>query len=184
VVVRSGLKTRSFFDWIAFLPHAVPSVVFAIAALAIALFMLPQRVPLYGTIYILIIVYVLVRLSFATRVLNGSLLQLHRELEEVAHVSGIPILTTIRKIVFPLLVPTIVNLCLWNALLTFRELTMAAFLVTQNNVTLPVIVWNIWQSGGLGPPAALSLVFAAAFLPIVAIYWIYSFRIAGKAMRV
>jgi iron(III) transport system permease protein len=181
VVIRSGIRGRYFFDWIAFLPHAVPSVIFAISFLALALFLLPSNFHLYGTIFIVMVVYVVVRLSFTTRVLNGALLQLHVELENVAQVSGIPMLTALRKITLPLLAPAIVNLCLWNALLTFRELTVAAFLVTQDNITLPVVVWGIWQSGGLGPAAALSLLFLAALFPVIVLYWIFGMRVLGGA---
>lgn len=171
IVVRSGMRGRFVFDWIAFLPHAVPNLIFAIAAVLFALFVLPSGIPLYGSIAIVMIVYILVRISLTTRVLNGALVQIHRELEEAAYVSGIRTMATVWKVIVPLLVPAMVNLWLWNALLTFRELTMAAFLVTQDNITLPVVVWGLWQTGGLSEAAAVSLMFVALFLPLVAIYW-------------
>ncbi len=171
IVVRSGTKGRSLFDWIAFLPHAVPSLIFAVAAVILALFVLPQRIPFYGTIFILLVVYVLVRISLTTRVLNGALVQIHKELEEAAHVSGIRTFATLWKVVVPLLIPAMVNLWIWNALLTYRELTMAAFLVTQDNITLPVVVWSLWNAGTAGQAAAVSLIFVAALTPLIALYW-------------
>jgi iron(III) transport system permease protein len=171
IVVRSRSRGRFVFDWLAFLPHAIPSVIFAVAMVLVALFIVPHRLPFYGTISIIFVVYVLVRLSFTTRVLNGALLQIHGELEESAHVNGLPFLVTIWKVLLPLLKPAIVSLCLWNALLTFRELTMAAFLVTQNNITLPVVVWGIWQAGSLSKAAAAAVVFFVVFLPAMVLYW-------------
>jgi iron(III) transport system permease protein len=112
-------------------------------------------------------------------VLNSAIVQVHRELEEVARVSGLTPITTARKILVPLLAPALINLWLWNALLTFRELTVAAFLVTHSNVTLPVVVWGIWQGGGLSQAAAMSLVFVLLFVPIVVIYWMVAARSAG-----
>ena len=125
----------------------------------------------YGTLFILLVVYVLVRISLTTRVLNGALLQIHKELEEAARVSGMRTFTTLWKVVVPLLIPAMVNLWIWNALLTYRELTMAAFMVTQDNITLPVVIWSLWNGGTAGQAAAVSLIFVAALTPLVALYW-------------
>jgi iron(III) transport system permease protein len=171
VVVRSGIKGRFLFDWVAFLPHAVPNLIFAIAMVIVALNFVPKTIPFYGTIYILMTVYVLVRISLVTRVLNGALVQIHRELEEVSHVSGISTFYTLLKVTVPLLLPAIANLWIWNALLTYRELTMAAFMATQDSVTLPVLVWNQWNAGGAGRAAAISLIFVAMFMPLIGLYW-------------
>ena len=171
IVVRSRSRWSFLFDWVAFLPHAVPNLIFALAAVILALFVLPKELPFYGTIFILMMVYVLVRISLTTRVFNGALLQIHRELEDAAHVSGIRTYPTLWKVVVPLLIPAMVNLWIWNALLSYRELTMAAFMVTQDNITLPVVVWSLWNTGSAGQAAAVSLLFVAALVPLVAIYW-------------
>jgi iron(III) transport system permease protein len=171
IVTRTKTKGRFIFDWIAFLPHAVPNLIFALAAILFALYVLPKSVPFYGTIFILMAIYILTRISLTTRVLNGSLLQIHKELEEAAYVSGMSTIPTMWKIVFPLIMPAVVNLWIWNALLTYRELTMAAFLVTQENITLPVVIWSLWNSGTTGEAAAVSLFFVATLVPLIAAYW-------------
>ena len=171
IVVRSNLRGRFLYDWISFLPHAVPSLIFAVAAVIFALFILPKTVPFYGTVSILLMVFVLVRISLVTRVLNGALLQINRELEDAAYVSGIRTLATLWKVIVPLLLPAILNLWIWNALLSYRELTVAAFMVTQDNITLPVVVWGLWNGGLAGQSAAVSLVFVVLLIPLVAAYW-------------
>jgi len=176
VVLRSRVKARGWFDVVAFLPHAVPSIIFGVAALLLALFVLEQMVPIYGTIWLLLLVFVIARLSYATRMTNSGLIQIHRELEECAAVSGASTGGILRAILIPLLAPTLLYAWLWIALLTFRELTLAVLLTTRDNITLPVVIWSLWLSGGLGDAAAVALLMLALMIPIVALYWL----LAGK----
>jgi iron(III) transport system permease protein len=171
VILRSDLKWRVVFDAMAFLPHAVPSIILAIAAVFVALFLLRGILPLYGTLSILILVYTISRISFATRIINNSLAQIHPELEEAAFAGGLRVLQVMRKILLPLLKPALVYAWLWMALLCYRELTMASVLVTnQNNVTLPMIVWGLWLGGSLNQAAAANLVILVFMLPAVLLY--------------
>ncbi|MGH7090233.1 MAG: hypothetical protein ACREFQ_15160, partial [Stellaceae bacterium] len=68
-------------------------------------------------------------------------------------------------------------------LFTYRELTMAAFMVTRDNITLPVLVWSEWSNGNSAEAAAISLLFIMMFLPLVGVYWALSARadVAGPA---
>jgi iron(III) transport system permease protein len=171
VILRSELKWRVVFDALAFLPHAVPAIILAIAAVFVALFVLRDFLPLYGTLSILILVYTISRISFATRIINNSLAQIHPELEEAAFAGGLRVLQVMRKILLPLLKPALVYAWLWMALLCYRELTMASVLVTnQNNVTLPMIVWGLWLGGSLNQAAAANLVILGFMLPAVLLY--------------
>jgi iron(III) transport system permease protein len=102
---------------------------------------------------------------------NGTLLQLHRDLEEAATMSGGATGTVMRRVLLPLLTPTLIYAWLWTALLTFRELTLAVLLTTRDNLTLPVVVWSIWQDGGFGKAAAITLLLMALMLPLIALYW-------------
>ena len=171
VVLRSKLPGRMGFDFIAFLPHAVPNIVFGFAMLLFTLFVLRNAVPIYGTIWILLLVFVIARLSYATRMTNSTLIQIHKDLEEAATMSGVSTGTTVRRVLVPLLAPTLIYAWLWIALLVYRELTLAVLLTTQDNTTLPVVVWNMWVAGGFGAAAALTLVLMALMVPLVALYW-------------
>ena len=171
IVLRSRLRGRSGFDVIAFLPHAVPNIVFGVSALLIALFILGSALPLFGTIWILAIVFTVARLSYGTRMTNSGLIQIHRELEEAATVSGAGTGSILGRVLGPLLAPTLLYAWLWIALLVFRELTLAIMLTTRENMTLPVVVWSLWVNGGLGQAAALAMVMLVVMLPIIAAYW-------------
>lgn len=177
VILRSGLKYRVAFDAAAFLPHAVPNLILAIAAVFAALFLLGNTVPLYGTLMIVIMVYTISRISFATRIINNSLAQIHPELEEAAFAGGLRVLQVMRKILIPLLKPALVYSWLWMALLCYRELTMASVLVTnRDNITLPMVVWGLWLGGRLNQAAAANVVILIFMLPAVLLYLTFGRR--------
>src|SRR4029077_6139957 len=80
IVLRSRVPGRAGFDFVAFLPHAVPSIVFSVGALLITLYVLQRALPIYGTMWILLIVFTIARISYGTRMTNSGLIQIHPEL--------------------------------------------------------------------------------------------------------
>ena len=176
IVLRSRIPWRAGFDFVAFLPHAVPGIIFAVGALLIALYVIGDAVPIYGTIWILLLVFSVARLSYGTRMTNSGLIQIHDELEESALTSGASRACAFRRIVIPLITPTLLYAWLWIALLVFRELTLAVILTTSNNMTLPVVVWSLWLGGGLGQSSALATFMLMLMTPVVALYWLLARR--------
>lgn len=170
VVLRTRVRFRFVFDFIAFLPHAVPSIIFGVAALLAALFVVTWPPGLYGSVVLLLIVYSVVNISFATRVTNSALIQIHPELEEAGYVSGASRFTVFRRILTPLLRPAFFTGWLWMALLCFRELTLATVLFAPSNITLPEVVWSLWYAGQQSQAAGVTLIMMAVLFPFIVIY--------------
>ena len=176
LVVRSQSRSRYALEFGAFLPHALPEVILAIGALLLSLFVLRDFIPLYGSVWIIAIVYVIARLAFATRAINGSLLQIHRELEEAAFVAGLSTMRTAWRVLFPLLRPTLLSVWLWTALLVYRELTVAVFLGVHDNITLPAVIWSYWYSGGMNKASAVTLLMTVVLTPLILVFWWFGRR--------
>src|SRR5581483_762226 len=123
IVVRSKLRVRRLMDNVAMLPHAIPGLAFAFALFIVALMAdrwLPW-LPLAGSLALIIIANTLNHLPYSTRVTNAALLQVSQELEEQARVAGAGPIEALRRVVVPLVRPSLVFAGLWTALLTFRE---------------------------------------------------------------
>ncbi len=175
-VVRSRSRGRFVLEFGAFLPHTLPEILFAIGALLLALFVTRDIIPLYDTVWLISLVYIVVRLAFATRAMNGSLLQIHRELEEAAFVSGLSMARTGWRVVYPLLRPTILSVWIWTALLVYREVTVAVFLSGQESITLPVVVWGYWNAAGMTEASVVTMLMIAAFSPLIVVFWMFGRR--------
>lgn len=173
IVTRSRLRWRVVLDAIAFLPHPVPNLLFALAVAYSAL-LVSNTVPVYGTIFVLIAVYVICWISFGTRVLNNSMIQVHRELEEAAQVGGVSTFRILSKVIVPLIKPGLVYTWIWTSLSAYRELTMAVFLASPKSQVLSTYIWGQWHGGGLGDAAAIAIVMIAVMSPLVTSFWIYA----------
>ena len=166
IVTRSRLRWRVALDAIAFLPHPVPNLLFALAIAYLAL-LVSNVIPLYGTIFVLMAVYVVCWISFGTRVLNNSMIQVHRELEEAAQVGGVSTWRILLKVIVPLIKPGLIYTWIWTSLSAYRELTMAVFLASPKSQVLSTYIWGQWHGGGLGDAAAIAIVMIAVMSPLV-----------------
>jgi len=176
LVVRSRSRARYALEFGAFLPHTLPELLFAIGALLMALFILRDFLPLYDTVWLIALVYVIVRLAFATRSMNGSLLQVHKELEEAAQVAGLSTLRTAWRVVLPLIRPTMLSVWIWTMLLVYREVTVAVFLTSQNSITLPVVVWGYWNNAGMTEASMVTVLMILLFSPLLVLFWRFGRR--------
>ena len=183
IVTRSKLRWRVVLDAVAFLPHPVPNLLFALAIAYLAL-LVSNVVPLYGTIFVIMAVYIVCWISFGTRVLNNSMIQVHRELEEAAQVGGASSFKILGRIIVPLIKPGLVYTWIWTSLSAYRELTMAVFLSSPKSQVLSTYIWGQWHGGGLGDAAAIAIMMIVVMSPVVTSFWIYARKqqqVAGSA---
>ena len=162
VVLRAKFPGRRLLDVLTFLPHAVPSVVLALALVYVYLTF--DFIPIYGTSLIILVAFVTKYLPFSMRTLSAGIIQIHKELEEAARVSGALPTTVLRKIVIPLLLPTMAGVAIWVAVHAMRELSMALMLNSTSNNVISFLVWSHWEAGELRHAATLGVVLIAIML--------------------
>jgi iron(III) transport system permease protein len=155
VVVRTKIPGRRIFDGAAFLPVAIPGVVIGLAMLFLHLGL---KIPLYGTIAIVIVGLTTKYLAFGTRTMSAAYIQIHQELEEAAALSGSGLGSTFRRVSLPLLRPALLNAWVWVFLHAIRELPVAIMLYAPGSVVLATLLWHLWQLGQTAVAGALGVV--------------------------
>lgn len=173
--VRSRNTTGRLLDIMSFAPMAIPPVVMAIAML---LFFLVS--PLYGTIWVLVIGHITIFIAFGTRTMNGAFIQIDKELEDAATISGASWPVTFRHIVIPLVWPHIVNAWLWVVAHSARDLTFPLILLTSSNMVISSSIFLTWGYPDLPAAAALSMVMVAGLMVLVIPVQILAFRKLDK----
>ena len=154
IVVRSKIPGRKLLDFLAFTPIAVPGIVMGLALMFLYLHV---PVPIYGTIWILLIAFVTKYMPWATRNTNTALLQIHKELEEASEVSGASWWQTFRRILMPLLVGAFASGFLYIFSHIMREISTAILLYSPGSNLLSIIIWELWQAGTIAEVGAVSV---------------------------
>jgi iron(III) transport system permease protein len=155
LIVRASIKARWLLDHMAMLPLVFPGIVMGIAILKMYL-VLP--VPVYGTIWILVLAFIARYLPYGIRFSHSALLGLHRELEEGAMASGASWFQMVRHVVVPLIMPALLAGWIYIFLITFKELSIALLLYSPGSQVVAVTIWELWDNGHVGELAAFSLV--------------------------
>ena len=163
IVTRTRFRWRPVLDTIAFLPHAIPGVLAAVA-FGFLFLSLVKWVPLYGSIWSLVIVMAVARLPFCTRAFNATMVQIHPELDEAGKACGIPQGRMIGRVLVPLLLPTITSTWVWIALMDYREVTAPLVLSSPQNVVVATAVWRLWTTAQFPEASALGVVVISSLL--------------------
>lgn len=154
IVYRTRMPGRKTLDFLAFVPQAVPSVLFGVSMLWLYLVV---PLPVYGTLWIILLAYITRYLPHAMRIISVGMLQFHPELEEAAYACGASWWRMFRRILLPLLRPVLVTAWIWVMIHAFRELPVSAILSGPETKTVGVAIYSLWSEGSFGLISAFSV---------------------------
>jgi iron(III) transport system permease protein len=164
IVVKTKLPGRWLLDNFASLPMVFPGIVLGLAIMILYLYL---PIGVYGTIWILLIAYVTRFLPYGLRYNTTSMLQIHRELEESAAMSGASWVTTFRRIVLPLLKPGLVAGWIYIVIVSIRELSSSILLYSPGTEVISILIWELWENGQYVELSALGVMFILALFVLV-----------------
>jgi iron(III) transport system permease protein len=162
-VLRLRFPGRALIDVLSFMSIGIPAV---IAGLAVMVLHLTMPIGLYGTVWILVLAYSY-RLAVSSRLSRASLMQIHSELEEASAASGGRWLDTVRRVVLPLLVPSLLASFVLLFIVGFREFTIPMILQSEDNWVLSVIMWKLQAEQQTGRAAAVGTLILVLVTPVI-----------------
>ena len=167
IAVRTKLRGRWALDGLASFPLVFPGVVLGVALLKTYL-TLP--IPVYNTLWILIIGYIVRYLPYAMRYCHPGLLQISSELEESAYISGASWTTTFRKVLFPLMLPALFGAWIWIFLVSFRELSLSIMLSGPTTPVVAVYIFELWENGQVSEVGAFGIMLSVGLMILSALF--------------
>ena len=144
IMVRTTWRGKGLLDFLAFSPIAIPGLVLGIAILWLYLVV---PVPVYGTLWILLIAYVTKYLPYGMRACSSSMLQIKKELEEASEASGATWPHTFARVILPLLAPGFVAGWIFVITHSFRELSTSIMLYRSGTEVISVVLFELWDAG-------------------------------------
>jgi len=167
IVVKTKLRGRWLLDNFASLPMVFPGIVLGLAIMILYLYL---PIGVYGTIWIMLIAYVTRFMPYGLRYNTTSMLQIHKELEESAAMSGASWATAFRRIILPLLKPGLVAGWIYVVIVSIRELSSSILLYSPGTEVLSILIWELWENGQYVELSALGVMFIIGlfFLVLVA----------------
>lgn len=168
IAARRGPGGR-ILDQLATLSLVFPGICLGVAVMEVYL-----RVPLpiYGSLWIIAIAYVIRYMPYGMRYVYSGVLQLHKELEEAAGTSGAGAMMTLRRIVAPLLTPALVAGWLFIFLIANKELAIAVLLASPTSKVIAVAIFDQWVNGQGGELAAFGLVWTVLMTVIAGLFFL------------
>jgi iron(III) transport system permease protein len=167
---RSLSRLRHMTEFLVLSALAIPGLVLSIG-LFWAFSSLPRdwgREILLGTLLTLIIAFGIRAMPVAFASLASAIMQIHRELDDAARVSGADWLMTFSRIMLRLLVPSLVSSMVLVFIVMMKEYAVAIFLVTVDTEVIGSTMLSLWAQGTTGPVAALAVVQVLICLAVAA----------------
>jgi iron(III) transport system permease protein len=173
IVVRTNIRGRWILDQLASFTLVFPGVVLGVALL---LTYLTLPVPLYGTIWILVVAYITRYIPYGIRYCYPGLLQISKELEESAQMSGAPWGMVFTRIVVPLMMPSLFAAWIYVFLHSIKELSVAVLLSNPGSQVISVMMFSRWENGQITQIGAFSVSLTAFLLVLAAFFHAFSRR--------
>jgi iron(III) transport system permease protein len=169
VIVRTRLPGRGAIDILSWLPWALPGVLISLALLWAVLGSGEYVKLIYGTVSILVLAIIIKEMPLGTQIIKAGVLQISNELEEASSAAGATWLAGFRRILLPLLKPTVLAVGIIVFISAARDIPTVIFLATNQSRTLSLLMLDYIADANKEKAAVLGvflvfLIFALLFI--------------------
>ncbi|HEY2919659.1 MAG TPA: iron ABC transporter permease [Candidatus Binatia bacterium] len=139
VIVKTRYAGRWVLDFLSWLPWSIPGILLGVALLWTFL-QTKIFLPIYGTIYLLMIAMVIKSMPFGTQMIKTVLIQLGSDLEEASKVCGGTWFHTFRRVILPLTMPALITVGLVGFISAARDISTVVLLGSGKSRTLSLLM--------------------------------------------
>jgi iron(III) transport system permease protein len=163
ITTRTQWRGRRLIDLLAWLPWMMPGMVLGIGFLW-GFAILPHEIPIYGTLWALLLAYVALGTPVAVRVTSSAYQQIARDIEECSRVHGAGWWQTFGRILVALAWPAFAVGWVLVFFGIMRELSASILLYAPGTEVLSVVMLKMWSGGKPEDVSVIGLLMLALVL--------------------
>ncbi len=167
ITTRTRWRGRRLIDILAWLPWMMPGMVLGIGFLW-GFAVLPHAIPIYGTLWALLLAYVALGTPLAVRVTSGAYAQIATDIEECSRVHGANFWQTLGRILVALAWPAFAVGWVLIFFGIMRELSASILLYAPGTEVLSVVMLKMWTGG---KPEEVSVIGLLMLVLVLAFRW-------------
>jgi len=161
---QTSKRLRRISELVMTFPGAIPHTVLAVGFIIV---FSRGVLNLQGNLLLLGLAYFVISLPQGQRAASAAYDQVGPELSEASRICGASLLRTFRRIVLPLMTPSLVVGWVIVFVQVAGELTASAMLSGTTNPVAGFVLLNLWENGSFPQVAALALVITAIDFVVV-----------------
>jgi iron(III) transport system permease protein len=178
LIERAKTRVRTPLSFAAFIPLAIPAITLGIGLIKV--WNRPLADVVYASSWIIIFGYVSRFIPFGAITVTSGLKQLNPNLEEAACLGSPHWTRVIRRIVIPLLRPSLITGFFIVFILSFGELGTTLLVIPPGMETIPIKVYNLMHYGAEQMVAALCLLLVAIVVAFSGLFLIFHKRVTKR----
>ena len=176
IYLRTKLKGRVGIEVLSWVPRMAPGIIMAIGMFWALLGGVPGLKALYGSLIAMALVVLIEATPSGMRLLNGGMVQLSAELEEASRVLGGSWFRTMRTVVIPLLMPTLLNAWLLSFLGATRALVVLLFIFIPSSMVLSIDIFTLMMGNRPQEAAILGVILTAISMVVAVVARVLALR--------
>jgi len=176
ITTKTKVAGRGIIEGLTFIPWAFPGTALAIGLLWTYVYV---PIPIYGTIWILMIGYITRFLPYGLRSMSSTIVQIHDEMEDASKACGAGFLSTFRRILLPLMRPGFIAGWIILATIYLREFSTSVFLYSPGAEPIGPLLYNFYTDGYFGPMCSLAILVSVISMVLIVVA-----RRIGRDVRV
>jgi iron(III) transport system permease protein len=176
LIVRTRLPGRAVIDILSWLPWALPGVLISLALLWAVLGSGDYVKMIYGTVAVLILAIIVKEMPLGTQIIKAGVLQISNELEEASSAAGASWAAGFRRILLPLLKPTMMAVGIIVFISAARDIPTVIFLSTHQSRTLSLLMLDYIADANKEKAAVLGVFLVFLIFAVLLIGRLLGFR--------
>jgi iron(III) transport system permease protein len=176
LIVRTKLPGRGLIDVLSWLPWALPGVLISLALLWAVLGSGDSVKLLYGTVSLLVLAIIIKEMPLGTQIIKAAVQQIGPELEEASNAAGAGWFDYFRRILLPLLRPTMMSVAIIVFISAARDIPTVIFLSTHESRTLSLLMLDYIAEADQEKAAVLGVFLVVLIFALLLISRLLGFR--------